>query len=159
VPARPLLLLDVDGVLNPYAAAACPDGYAEYEFFAGEELVRLCPEHGGWLRELAVWYELTWATAWGAAANRLLAPLLRLPALPVIEFPPVPFEPRDKLPAVATFAADRPLAWIDDALAPEVRQWAAERHVPTLLIDVDPAMGLTRPVVDECLGWASDRAG
>jgi hypothetical protein len=156
VPGRPLLLLDVDGVLNPYVAATCPDGYAEYKFFAGEEPVRVCPEHGRWLRELATRFELTWATAWGTEANRLLAPLLRLPALPVIEFPPVPFEPRDKLPAVRSFAGDRPLAWLDDALAPEVRAWAAERHVPTLLIDVDPAIGLTRQAVDECLGWASD---
>jgi hypothetical protein len=85
-------------------------------------------------------------------------PLLRLPELPVIEFPAVPFEPRDKLPAVRSFAGDRPLAWLDDALAPEVREWAAERDVPTLLIDVDPAVGLTRHAVDECLRWASDSA-
>ena len=117
MPGRPLLLLDVDGVLNPYAAATCPDGYAEYEFFAGEEPVRVCPEHGRWLRELATRFELTWA-----------------------------------------IAGDRPLAWLDEALAPEVREWAAERHVPTLLIDVDPAIGLTRQAVDECLGWASDGA-
>jgi len=26
----PLFLLDVDGVLNPYAAPACPPGYIEY---------------------------------------------------------------------------------------------------------------------------------
>ena len=159
MPALPLLLLDVDGVLNPYAAAACPDGSQEHALFAGEEPVRVCPAHGGWLRELATRFELTWATAWGAEANRLLAPLLRLPALPLIEFPPVPFEPRDKLPAVAAFAADRPLAWIDDALAPEVREWAAERHVSTLLIDVDPAIGLTRRAVDQCLGWAGGRPG
>ena len=115
VPARPLLLVDVDGVLNPFAAPGCPDGYAEYNFFAGEEPVRVCPEHGRWLQELAARFELTWATAWGTEANRLLAPLLRLPELPVIEFPAAPFEPRDKLPAVRSFAGDRPLAWLDDA--------------------------------------------
>jgi hypothetical protein len=54
----PLLLLDVDGVLNPFAAPACPPGYTEHEFFPGEDPVR-----------------------------------------PVIRFPPVPFHPRDKLPA------------------------------------------------------------
>ena len=37
----PLLLLDVDGVLNPFAAPACPPGYTQHEFFPGEEPVRL----------------------------------------------------------------------------------------------------------------------
>jgi hypothetical protein len=48
---RPLLLLDIDGVLNPFAAPGCPDGYAELVLFAGEEPVRVNPGHGGWLRE------------------------------------------------------------------------------------------------------------
>ena len=152
--ALPLLLLDVDGVLNPYAAAVSPDGYQEFEFFPGEEPIRLCAEHGLWLRELAARFEIVWATAWGTDANRLLGPFLRLPELPFIRFPPPPFEPRDKLPAVISFAADRPLVWIDDALAPEVREWAARRPVPTFLIDVHPATGLTRPVIDDCLSWA-----
>jgi hypothetical protein len=48
---RTLLLLDIDGVLNPFAAPGCPDGYAELVLFAGEEPVRVNPGHGGWLRE------------------------------------------------------------------------------------------------------------
>jgi hypothetical protein len=39
---RPVLLLDIDGVLNPFAAARCPAGYTEYDLFPGEEPVRLC---------------------------------------------------------------------------------------------------------------------
>jgi hypothetical protein len=42
----PLLLLDVDGVLNPFAAPACPPGYTGHELFPGEDLARLCPAHG-----------------------------------------------------------------------------------------------------------------
>lgn len=150
----PLLLLDVDGVLNPFAASACPPGYTEHDFFPGEQPVRLCPAHGSWLRELAARFQLVWATAWGADANRLLTPLLRISDLPVIAFPPVPFHPRDKLPAIARYAGHRPLAWIDDALAPEARTWAADRRAPTLLISVDPAAGLTRPAIDQALQWA-----
>jgi hypothetical protein len=115
----PLFLLDVDGVLNPFAAPACPPGYTEHEFFPGEEPVQLCPAHGPWLHELATRFQIVWATAWGAEANRLLAPLLQLPDLPVIGFPPVPFHPGDKLPAVIRFARRRPLTWIDDALTSE----------------------------------------
>lgn len=153
--SRPLFLIDVDGVLNPYAAPACPPGYAEHAFFPGEDPVRVCPDHGAWLRELAGRFELAWATAWGAEANRLLTPLLQLPGLPVIRFPPVPFHPRDKLTAIIDYAGIRPLAWIDDEHQPEAHAWAASRRVPTLLIGIDPAEGLTRPVIDRCLLWAT----
>jgi hypothetical protein len=78
----PLLLLDVDGVLNPFAAAERPPGYAEHTFFPGEDP----------------------AEAW---------------------------------------------------------DWADARDLPTLLIDVDPAEGLTLAVVERLMAWARslDRAG
>jgi HAD domain in Swiss Army Knife RNA repair proteins len=155
----PLLLLDVDGVLNPFAAPACPPGYTEHDFFPGEEPVRLCHAHGSWLRELATRFQIVWATAWGADANRFLAPLLQLPELPVIAFPPVPFHPRDKLPAITRYAGHHALAWIDDALPPEAHAWAANRRTPTLLISIDPAEGLTRPAIDQALQWAETQAG
>ena len=153
--ASPLLLVDVDGVLNPFAAPACPDGYREHVLFAGEEPVRVCPGHGAWLRELAGRFTLTWVTAWQEEANRRLAPLLNLPALPVIPLPPLPFPPGAKLPAVIDHAGDRPLAWLDDVVTAPMRTWAATRTAPTLLIEVNPAVGLTREVVDQCLAWGS----
>lgn len=154
----PLLLLDVDGVLNPWAAPACPPGYIEHDFFPGEEPVRVCPAHGPWLQELATRFQIVWATAWGAGANRLLAPLLQLPDLPVIDFPPVPFHPRDKLPAIVRYAARRPLAWIDDELQPEAHALAARRRTPALLISADPAEGLTRPIIEQALQWADSHS-
>lgn len=152
----PLLLLDVDGVLNPFAAPVCPDGYTEHDMFPGEEPVRLCAAHGAWLRELASRFELVWATAWGAEANRLLCPLLQLPSLPVIGFPPIPFHPGEKLPPIIRYAGSRPLAWIDDTITPAGHAWAAQRGIPTLLIDTDPAEGLTRAVIDRAMRWAGE---
>ncbi len=124
---RPLLLVDVDGVLNPFAAKTCPDGYQEYDFFPGEELVRLSLAHGEWLRDLAARFDVIWATGWGEEANQFIGPLLSLPAFPTVTFPPVPFDPCEKLPAVQAFVGDRPFAWIDDALTPETWAWAARR--------------------------------
>jgi hypothetical protein len=101
---------------------------------------------------------LVWATAWGKEANRRLAPLLGLDPLPVIPFPPLPFPPEGKLPAVSHYVGAQPLAWIDDALTLAAHTWAATRAVPTLLLDIDPAVGLTRAEVDQCLAWASGLA-
>jgi hypothetical protein len=123
--------------------------------FAGEEPVRVCAGHGAWLRELAAEFTLVWVTAWGEEANRRLAPLLDLPRLPIIPLPPVPFPPGAKLPAVAEFAGQQPLVWLDDVVTAKMRTWAATRGVLTLLIAVDPAVGFTREIVTRCLAWAA----
>jgi hypothetical protein len=152
---RPLLLMDVDGVLNPFAAPACPEGFAEFDIPGGDgEPTRLCRAHGGWLRELARRYELVWATGWGADANAYLSPLLGLPNLPLVTFPPVPFEPREKVPAIAAYVGERrPVAWVDDALVPEAHAWAAARAAPTLLLGTDPSRGLGRETVERLADW------
>ncbi|HEX5116856.1 MAG TPA: HAD domain-containing protein [Pseudonocardiaceae bacterium] len=138
-----LLLLDVDGPLNPYAAKGFirPPGYVPYREtpdgdwvccrgvrWARGYSVRLHPGHGELLRALAdeTGLELVWATAWEHSANRRIAPAIGLTDLPVIEFPAADVE-RDsrgrlrwrtgggwKWPAVCAYAAGRPLAWLDD---------------------------------------------
>ena len=152
---RPILLVDVDGVLNPWEAEFCPDGFAEYDFFPGERVL-LSPAHGELLKSLAAAYELVWATAWEHRANRLICPVLSLPTLPVIEFP---LSGRDlffrKLPAVAEAVGDRPCAWIDDVHPPDHYEWAAARGAPTLIVDINPAEGLTRAVAERLAQWAA----
>jgi hypothetical protein len=151
---RPVLLVDVDGVLNPWLADSCPDGYNEYRFIPGERVL-LSPGHGELLTSLATAYELVWATAWEHRANQLICPVLALPELPVIEFP---LDGRHqlfrKLPAVIDAVGERPCAWIDDEHQPDHYTWARQRGVPTLLIDIDPAEGLTRGVVATLADWA-----
>ena len=143
VPTRGLLLLDVDGPLNPYAAKlfARPAGYVTYreapggEWLSGWDAKRrkgyrvwLHPGHGALLRSLAeeTGLELAWATAWQHAANARVAPAIGLDPLPVIEFPAADAEVDAagrlrwrqgggwKWPAVNAFASGRPLAWLDD---------------------------------------------
>jgi hypothetical protein len=151
---QPLLLLDVDGVLNPYPN--CPSGFEEYEFFpADAEPVRLATVHGAWLHVLAERFALVWATAWGDDANRLLCPHFRLPAMPVVAFPPAPFDAAAKVPAIDAFVGDRAAAWVDDVVTLEAKRWAKERPHPTLIVHVDPSAGLTRTNVEELLSWAA----
>jgi hypothetical protein len=152
---RPILLVDVDGVLNPWLADGCPPGFGVYDFFPGERVL-LSPGHGELLLSLAQAYELMWATAWEHRANRLICPVLSLPQLPVIEFP---LSGRDlffrKLPSVVDAVGDRPCAWIDDEHRPDHYTWAESRGVPTLIVDIDPAEGLTSDVVARLAEWAA----
>ncbi|WBB91048.1 hypothetical protein [Verrucosispora sp. WMMC514] len=154
-PDAPVVFLDLDGVLNPFAAPTCPDGYQERVLFDGEDPQRYCLAHADWIRELAAAGELWWATGWGEAANEVYLPLLGVAPLPVVGFPPVPFDPELKVPAVDAVAADRPAAWLDDNHTAVGRRWAAARSVPTLLVSIDPATGWTRADVERVLTWAA----
>jgi hypothetical protein len=152
---RPLLLVDIDGVLNPYAAITCPDGYKEYGVFPEDDQpMRLATSHGEWLRELGDAFDVVWASGWGFDAHRALSPILEIPELPWVPFPPIPFEPAAKVPAVAAYVGERTAAWVDDRLVPAAWEWAESRAVPTLLLPVDPAIGLTRRHVDDLITWA-----
>jgi hypothetical protein len=144
----PLLLLDIDGVLNPWAAAECPAGYVAHQWRRRRAWLR--PEHGPVLCDLAerIGAELVWASSWAHDANPTVGAALGLPPLPVIEFA----GPHDdsgsawKFPAVARFAYGRPLAWLDDdfELRPAAKErFLARREPPTLLVPVDPAVGIT----------------
>lgn len=152
---RPLLLLDVDGVLNPFAAPTCPPGYREHAFFPDDDPpVRLNDSHAHWMALLADRFDLAWATGWEDEANTYLAPFFNLPPLPVIRFPPVPFAPAEKVPPIAAFAGDRPTAWVDDAHTQEAREWAGSRAARTLLAATDPARGLTEETMEVLLRWS-----
>lgn len=155
--SRPLLLVDIDGVLNVYGVDGCPAGYAEYDLFPeDEEPTRLAAIHGDWLRELGSVFDLVWASGWGFQANELVAPILGLNEMPHVPMPEIPFPPREKLPSIDAYVGDRPAAWVDDVVVPEARTWAAARAAPTKLVETNHTIGLQRHHVDELLAWAID---
>jgi len=182
-----LLLIDVDGPLNPYAAKphARPDGYATFrrtargDWYTGRDVRRhkglrvwLHPGHGALLSALAEDTGLTpvWATTWTHEANTRIAPAIGLPELPVIEFPAIDLDPLHgwlgtggwKWPAVADYAAGRPVAWLDDehddtAFRPARAAFdRARAGTPTLLCHVDPRHGLLADHLDAIRTWAAE---
>jgi hypothetical protein len=137
---RPLLLLDVDGVLNPLAARP-PPGFTALQIDGYE--VAISARHRMWLQELVLSFELVWATTWEGAANESVGPLLGLPELPVVTFEGERIGETWKLGAVRAFVGDRPLVWIDDELFADARDWADHRPAPTLLIRPASSVGMT----------------
>ncbi|BBC34089.1 hypothetical protein SGFS_053830 [Streptomyces graminofaciens] len=168
--SRPLLYVDVDGPLNPYAAKPerRPPGYTTHRWKPKAWLARqsdepwrrvkplrvwLNPDHGRRLRELGELYDLVWATTWVDEANTFISPVLGLPELPVVRWPatrdarePGPDDTFWKTGPLVAHAAGRPFAWVDDELGAPDRVFVAARHeAPALLHRVDPRLGLRDP--------------
>jgi hypothetical protein len=147
---RPLLLLDVDGVIIPFGAEP-PAGY-EHQNVGGYDLI-WSDQHRDYFEELTPLFDLVWATTWEGQANYLFAPLLGLPELPVIHFEHGTGETW-KLPCIQEFVGDRPFAWIDDEIFPDAFAWAESRDTPALLIATKPSIGLSREHIDALLAFA-----
>jgi hypothetical protein len=159
---RPILFLDVDGVISLFGFA--PDaGPLPGPLHWIDGIAHFIPEEvGKRLVRLADSFELVWATGWEERANEHLPFIL---GLPFSDLPCLNFEGRAvfgsahwKLDAIAEYAADRPAAWIDDNIDEDCAAWAESRGFPTLLVQTDPAVGLTDEHVEELLRWAQGRA-
>lgn len=137
---RPLLLVDVDGVLNPLGHRPPPGFFVQS--IDGYE-VAISDRHGRWLNELAESFELWWATTWEQSANNSVGTLLGLPELPVVRFAGERSGDTRKLEAVQGAVGDRSLAWIDDELFLDAYEWARNRAAPTLLVRPSSSVGMT----------------
>lgn len=168
----PILFLDVDGPLNPFAAKLTrrPPGYVTHRLmpagWTGTTWGRrpkplrvwLNPDHGPALAGLPV--ELVWATTWEHEANRLIGPRIGLPPLPVVEWPEKENLEADglfwKTRHLAEYAAGRPFAWVDDQITSADWRWCAERYpAPSLLQPVDPRRGLSAGDFAAIARWAA----
>jgi hypothetical protein len=153
---KPLLLMDIDGVLSLFGFAS--DSRPAGTWLNVDGIVHLisatAAEH---LQRLGAAFEIVWCSGWEEKANEhLLATLALAGPLPFLTFPPVADGRHWKLASIEEHAARRPLAWVDDAHDDGCRTWAADRGAPTLLVATDPAVGLTEAQVEDLERWARD---
>jgi hypothetical protein len=174
---KPLLLLDVDGVINLFSRRSLA-------MHLEQEFVAVPPSKGGLtfpirvpagtsdrIAQLEERFQLVWATTWETEARSVLAPQLGFGEdWPVIEFPvartshPLLAGQRKfsdpwtaKLDEVLTYSEDRPMAWIDDILYPDAHRVFRLRDrtvAPSLLIQPQEHVGLHDGHVKKLLTWA-----
>lgn len=165
---RPVLLVDVDGVLNCFGSLWSEEYEAEHF-----EPVRLAYDRYsircrkgliGRLELLASAFTMTWATAWSENAHPFFGPWLNLgEPWPHLTWTAswVGEGTTWKLPDVKKYVAEHhpstPVAWIDDDLQVDAYEWATQRTRdgnPTLLVRTNPCDGLEREHVDVLLHFA-----
>lgn len=166
---RPLLLIDVDGPLNPYASShntmnkrnrqAGVDRRFVLHRLLGYK-VWLNKWHGHQLLTLADQFELTWCTTWEHDANVYIGPRLGLPELPVLEFDKKRIGSDDgtyfKTHEIVAFVAGRAFAWVDDEIGDKDQAYVTQHHHgPAKLLQIDPATGLTQDHFDTLATWAA----
>jgi hypothetical protein len=159
---RPLLLVDVDGVISLFGFDHRAPPAGRYQLIDGITHF-LSDAAGGHLRRLREDFELAWCTGWEEKANDYLPQALGLDGpLPHVVFDPSdrPTQAHWKLGGIDRHVEpSRPLAWVDDAHDDGCRSWALERPAPTLLVTTDPAVGLTAREVEQLLEWARGLSG
>jgi hypothetical protein len=154
--SRPILAVDVDGVISVFGFEERPLGPGFHfqlvdglphciSLAAGERLLRLAER-----------FELVWASGWEDKANFYLPTLLGLPELPYVSFDGAARGggAHWKLGPLGEYAGERPLAWIDDNFDASCFQWAQARSAPTLLVPTEPQLGLEEAHVDALNAWA-----
>lgn len=154
---KPLLFLDVDGVLNALDPQACDWGDDWRTYVAHDDLrsYRMRFSRRMLDRIAALDVEIVWCTTWRNLANTELSPLIGWPG----DFPVIgSFTDRRshmdwKYAGVREYLLDhprRPFIWVDDDVCVQERvlNWASSWDGPSLLIAPDTGLGLSERHVE-----------
>jgi len=167
---RPVLAIDVDGVLSLFGFDAPPTSEAvRFELIDGTpHFISIAAAER--VRRLCRCFDPVWATGWQERANDRLSLITGIGPLPVIEFDPRRESAGTagttaahwKVPAIDAYCGDRPLAWIDDSFDQSCFEWADSREEagsPTLLVPTEPMIGLEEAQASVISDWADSLNG
>jgi len=159
MPDRPLILVDVDGVLNVITSArerrrlCFHEGWQQrrVELDAGTFRLFFNPASGPLLTRLAreTGAELAWGTTWEEYANLVVGPLLglpRLPVAPVADFP-------HKAHGIIAWTAGRPFVWFDDEPDAAEVTAALAADQAHLVVSVNEREGITEKHAEIARNW------
>jgi hypothetical protein len=164
--AGPLVLMDVDGVVNLGLFASSRersrlcyrDGWIsrrpDHDPFATRMLMN--PAWGPMVRSMRdAGGTLAWASRWRQAANWYVAPLLGLPT--ELPFVPVSRDPGQlKAWSVVPWTDGRPWAWLEDEESELAMASVLSRGRPCLPVLVDRKTGLTQEHADRVIAWLEE---
>jgi hypothetical protein len=154
--SRPILAVDVDGVISLFGFDDPPDrSAAKFELIDGMvHCISLAA--GDRLRRLAEHYEMVWATGWEDKANYYLPNLLGIPELPHLTFDGAARfgSAHWKLGPLDAYGQGRALAWVDDNFDESCYEWARGRPEPTLLVPTESHLGLEEAHTEALSAWA-----
>ncbi|HXS34849.1 MAG TPA: hypothetical protein VN758_13875 [Solirubrobacterales bacterium] len=153
--SRPILAVDIDGVISLFGAETPPDrSFTRLELVDGVPHLISLP-CGDRLQRLSEHFELVWASGWEDKANFYLPSLLGLPELPHVTFDGAVAAggAHWKLGPLGEYATGRALAWIDDNFDQSCFEWAEGREQPTLLVPTETHLGLEEAHVGALEAW------
>lgn len=145
-----VVLLDVDGVVNPLSRPGAVATRMRLDGAVGERI-----------RRLAAAGEVVWASTWDAGTLAAITSTFGLPAFRAAAAEDRLLRPvSPNLPAVAAWLTVhqppggwRGVAWIDDELEGDAREWAREQPYLVQLIRPDPVQGLQDVHVDRVVDF------
>ena len=147
---KPILFLDVDGVLNCFDEA---NGTLIHE--GSPERACVPWQMSDKLKVLNDRFDIVWATAWFGSANAAFKEFL-----PIKEAYPFLQWRQHKLTEILKYANGRPWAWADDDIQFELDDlgWDRDRMIPdnAFLLDVAPNVGLGWKDVTALVMFAED---